>query len=86
MEKVNIMSTLSQKVDFLSTFLQCLHSVLLLVKTTSLSIALVYRECDENFVYNEMVKNYSMMPFWAAKKIDEITDIAYMRVKILELD
>ena len=45
-----------------------------------------YRECDESFVYNEILKNYSMMPFWAAKKIDEITDIAYMTVKILELD
>ena len=47
---------------------------------------LSYRECDENFVYNKIVQNYSMMPFWAAKKIDEITDIAYMTVKILELD
>ena len=45
-----------------------------------------YRECDENFVYNKIVQNYSMMPFWAAKKIDEITDIAYTTVKILELD
>ena len=36
-----------------------------------------YRECDENFVYNEVVKNYPMMPFWAARNIDEITHIAY---------
>ena len=36
-----------------------------------------YRECDENYVYNEVVKNYNMMPFWAAKKIDEITHTAY---------
>ena len=35
-----------------------------------------YRDCDENFVYNKVVKNYNMMPFWAAKKIDEITHIA----------
>ena len=32
-----------------------------------------YRECDENYVYNKVVKNYNMMPFWAAKNIDEIT-------------
>ena len=31
-----------------------------------------YRECDENFVYNEM-KNYGIMPFWAAKKLSEVT-------------
>ena len=36
-----------------------------------------YRECDENFVYNEVVKNYNMMPFWAARNIEEITHIAY---------
>ena len=35
-----------------------------------------YRECDENFVYNE-VKKYKLIPFWAAKKPGEITDIAY---------
>ena len=32
-----------------------------------------YRECDENFVYNEVAEKYNMMPFWAAKNIDEIT-------------
>ena len=36
-----------------------------------------YRECDENFVYNEVEKNYNIMPFWAAKNIDAITHIAY---------
>ena len=36
-----------------------------------------YQECDENFVYNEVEKNYNMMPFWAAKNIDAITHIAY---------
>lgn len=35
-----------------------------------------YRECDEDFVYNE-VKKYKIMPFWAAKNPDEITKIAY---------
>ena len=32
-----------------------------------------YRECDENFVYNEVMEKYNMMPFWAAKNTDEIT-------------
>ena len=36
-----------------------------------------YRECDENFVYNEIQEHYKMMPFWAAKTIEEITDIEY---------
>ena len=36
-----------------------------------------YRECDENFVYNEVKNNYNMMPFWAARSMDEITDIMY---------
>ena len=47
-----------------------------------------YRECDENYVYNEVVKNYNMMPFWAAKKIDEITHTAYdkMYMKLLRVD
>ena len=34
-----------------------------------------YKECDENFVYNKMSKDYNIMPFWAAKKIDDISDI-----------
>ena len=36
-----------------------------------------YRECDENFVYHEVKNNYNMMPFWAARSMDEITDIMY---------
>lgn len=36
-----------------------------------------YRECDENFVYNEVINNYNIMPFWAAKSIDEITELMY---------
>ena len=43
-----------------------------------------YRECDENFVYNEVVKNYPMMPFWAARNIDEISQIAYYNYYIHE--
>ena len=40
-----------------------------------------YRECDENFVYNEVVNNYNIMPFWAAKSIDEITENMYVCMK-----
>lgn len=36
-----------------------------------------YRECDENFVYNEIKEHYKMMPFWAAKSFEEITAIEY---------
>ena len=36
-----------------------------------------YSECDENFVYNEVVEKFNMMPFWAAKNINEITNITY---------
>ena len=32
-----------------------------------------YRECDEDFVYNQMKDNYKFMPFWAAKTLDEVT-------------
>ena len=34
-----------------------------------------YHDCDEHFVYNEMKNRYNIMPFWAAKKLDEITKI-----------
>ena len=33
-----------------------------------------YRECDENYVYNEM-KNCEIMPFWAAKTLSEVTNL-----------
>ena len=36
-----------------------------------------YNECDENFVYNEVVEKFNMMPFWAAKNLKEITNITY---------
>ena len=46
-----------------------------------------YRECDEDYVYNEVVKNYNMMPFWAAKKIDEISHKAYYTyLRLLQVD
>ena len=32
-----------------------------------------YRECDENFVYNKMKNSYNLIPFWAAKTLDEVT-------------
>ena len=35
-----------------------------------------YRECDEAFVYNEMKNTYKIMPFWAAKSLDEVTNMA----------
>ena len=34
-----------------------------------------YSDCDKHFVYNEMKNRYNVMPFWAAKKLDEITKI-----------
>ena len=32
-----------------------------------------YRECDEDFVYNKMKTEYKIMPFWAARTLDEVT-------------
>ena len=32
-----------------------------------------YQECDEDFVYKEMKNKYKVMPFWAAKTLDEVT-------------
>ena len=32
-----------------------------------------YRDCDMDFVYNEMRSQYKFMPFWAAKTLDEVT-------------
>ena len=34
-----------------------------------------YKECDMEFVYNEMKNNYKIMPFWAAKTLDEVTNL-----------
>ena len=34
-----------------------------------------YRECDENFVYTGMKNKHKLMPFWAAKTLDEVTQI-----------
>ena len=32
-----------------------------------------YKECDEEFVYNEVKNNYNFMPFWATSNYDEVT-------------
>ena len=34
-----------------------------------------YRDCDMDFVYNEMRSQYKFMPFWAAKTLDEVTNL-----------
>ena len=34
-----------------------------------------YRKCDMDFVYNEMKNKYKIMPFWAAKTLDEVTNL-----------
>ena len=34
-----------------------------------------YRDCDMDFVYKEMKNNYKVMPFWAAKTLDEVTNL-----------
>ena len=34
-----------------------------------------YRDCDMDFVYNEMKSKYDIMPFWAAKTLNEVTNI-----------
>ena len=33
-----------------------------------------YIECDMEFVYNEMKNKYKIMPFWAAKNLEEVTN------------
>ena len=35
-----------------------------------------YRDCDERFVYQEM-KKYNLMPFWAAKSLNEVTKLVH---------
>ena len=34
-----------------------------------------YKDCDEDFVYNEMENKHKLMPFWAAKNLDEVTKL-----------
>ena len=33
-----------------------------------------YKECDMEYVYNEMKNKYRIMPFWAAKNLEEVTN------------
>ena len=33
-----------------------------------------YKDCDMDFVYNKMRNQYKLMPFWAAKTLDEVTN------------
>ena len=37
-----------------------------------------YKECDEKYMYWEMKKTYKIMPFWAAKTLDEVTKHLYV--------
>ena len=39
---------------------------------------LSYKECDEEFVYRKMKSTYKIMPFWAAKTLDEVTKQMYV--------
>ena len=34
-----------------------------------------YRECDLDFVYNEMKDKHKIMPFWAAKTLNDVTNL-----------
>ena len=36
-----------------------------------------FHDCDEHFVYQEMKLKYNLMPFWAAKTVDEVTRLKY---------
>ena len=36
-----------------------------------------YQDCDESFVYNLMKNYYKIMPFWAARKLDEVKESRY---------
>ena len=34
-----------------------------------------YTECDEDFVYRTMKNTFNLMPFWAAKNVEEVTKL-----------
>ena len=36
-----------------------------------------FHDCDEHYVYQEMKQKYNLMPFWAAKTLDEVTRLEY---------
>ena len=37
-----------------------------------------YQGCIESFVYNLMKNYYKIMPFWAARKLDEVTESRFV--------
>lgn len=40
-----------------------------------------FHDCDESFVYQEMRQKYNLMPFWAAKSLDEVTKLKYFNTE-----
>ena len=36
-----------------------------------------FHDCNEDFVYQEMSQKYNLMPFWAAKTLDEVTKLQF---------
>ena len=42
-----------------------------------------FHDCDESFVYQEMRQKYNLMPFWAAKSLDEVTQLKYYNSETL---
>ena len=36
-----------------------------------------YQDCDESFVYTLMKNYFKIMPFWAARNLDEVTESGY---------
>ena len=36
-----------------------------------------FHHCDEDFVYQEMRQKYNLIPFWAAKTLDEVTRLQF---------
>ena len=34
-----------------------------------------YKDCDEKYVYNVMKNKYGIMPFWAASRLSEVTNL-----------
>ena len=43
-----------------------------------------FYDCDENYVYQEMRQKYNLMPFWAAKTLDEVTRLQYYDISSLQ--
>ena len=43
-----------------------------------------FHDCDENFVYQEMRQKYNLMPFWAAKSLNEVTKLKYVNTDIYD--